>query len=333
MAGFENYISSDSTAKLLKRQPVMGTGHSRSSAGYLPSTISGIEMDDSHISRQLILASGNATLRHLYARTATFVDTQDRLNRANWKLFSGTFVQIKQRLFVATVSHSIDNVDHPSRYVLTTKSGHPHPNSKKIVLKAIAKDNKRPDIGLIELNAEMFREFHGLASISTPRISIAPPEGQLASLMGTPSETVKIHPLDNEKWGISGTMSGFTTVAVNIDECPELKRLATPLDSNVDLLVRYPNSSPDIRDDAGVKTDLPKPHGLSGGGLWIHNSQQRDLWLPENCQLVGIQSSWFPDAGYVRLTRISHWLDLVYSNYPDLRDSIDNIDGYKFGEK
>ena len=280
------------------------------------------------------MASGKAAIRHLYARTATIVDTCDQSfgPNADWKIFSGTFIQIKNRLFVATVSHSVDNFENPSRYVLIPKSGRFHPNGAAIVLKTIATDHDSPDVGLIELDSEMFREFEGSETIDISRISVARPERLLASLMGIPSKTVEIHPIENNRWGISGTMSGFTTAAINLDEWPNLNLPDKPLDSNIDILVRYPDESPDIRDDIGMQSELPEPYGISGGGLWIHNDCQNDLWTPDYCQLVGIQSSWLRDAEYVRITRISYWLDMVYSNFPDLRDVIEQIHGYSFGD-
>ncbi len=288
-------------------------------------------MDEPTISHQLMMASGDATIRHLYARTATLVDTHDRPfdKTAGWEIFSGTFVEIKHRLFVATVSHSIDNFENPSRFVLTAKNGHPHPSGSKIVLNTFATDHDRPDVGLMKLDPELFQTFDGFQSIGLDRISLRPPERHLSSLMGTPSETVKIYPIENGDWGISGTLSGFTTAAIEHDEWPQLN-LQTPLDPELDLLVRYPNDSPDIRDDTGMQSELPEPYGISGGGLWIHDDCQNDIWLPGNCQIVGIQSSWLTDIEYVRLTKISHWLDLVYSHYPDLRDAIDELDGYTF---
>ena len=164
-----------------------------------------------------MMASGDATIRHLYARTATFVDTRDRpfSKNAGWEVFSGTFVRIGHRLFVATVSHSIDNFENPSRFVLTAKNGQPHPNGSKIVLDTIATDHDRPDVGLIELNTELFGSFDGHQSVGLDRISLLPPECHLSSLMGTPSETVQIHPIENGKWGIGGTLSGFTTSAID----------------------------------------------------------------------------------------------------------------------
>ena len=289
-------------------------------------------MNEPTISPQLMMASGDATIRHLYARTATFVDTRDRpfSKNAGWEVFSGTFVRIGHRLFVATVSHSIDNFENPSRFVLTAKNGQPHPNGSKIVLDTIATDHDRPDVGLIELNTELFGSFDGYQSVGLDRISLLPPECHLSSLMGTPSETVQIHPIENGKWGIGGTLSGFTTSAIDHAEWPRLN-LREPMVKEIDLLVRYPNDSPDIRDDTGMQSELPDPHGVSGGGLWIHDDCQNELWLPDNCKIVGIQSSWLKDAEFVRLTKISAWLDLVYSNYPDLRDMIDKLDGYSFG--
>ncbi|HUT13752.1 MAG TPA: hypothetical protein VMY42_24905 [Thermoguttaceae bacterium] len=295
--------------------------------------LSALNMDEVYNTVQLMRASGDATIRHLYQRTATIVDTRDRIftPTAQWRFFSGTFIEIETRLFIATVSHSIGNYDSPSRYVLTTKNGRPHPAGASVILRSVPTDDNHPDVGLLELDRELFQLFDGFEAIDISRVSVAPPEQRLASLMGTPAETITIHPIQSHEWGISGTLSGFTTAAIAVDQWPDLN-LQKPLDANFDMLVRYPDGSPDIRDDSGMRTTLPEPFGISGGGLWIHDHGNNDFWLPDKCQLVGIQSSWLRDAAYVRLTRIAHWLDLICANYPDLRDALANIDGYSVGE-
>lgn len=281
--------------------------------------------------QKLMVASGDATIRHLHARTVTLVNTFDQpvSNYRNWKIFSGTLVQISDRLFVATVSHEIDNFESPSQYRLTTIDGHYYDQSADVFIKTIATDYDRPDVGLMELDIEMFDSFSTSIPIGLERISISPPEGQISTLIGTPSRTVSIHPFDDEKWGIAGTLSGFTTGAIDIADWPKLNT-KNPLDDKIDMLVKYPDNSPDIRDSTGSHTTLPDPRGISGGGLWPHGLGTSTLWTPENALLTGIQASWFSDIGYVRLTRIFHWLKLVFDNYPELRPELESQFGDVF---
>ena len=100
--------------------------------------------------------------------------------------------------------------------------------------------------------------------------------------------------------------------------------LETPFDPAIEMVINYPAESPDIRDETGNHTKLEIPKGISGGGLWTHgHAESETLWTPDKCKLVGVQASWIPRKGFVRLPRICHWLLLVRENYPDLHEIID----------
>ena len=74
---------------------------------------------------QFMLASGNAVLRHLFQRTVMLVDTNDLpYAERRWITFSGTLIRIGDRIFVATVSHTLENVENPTRYSLMAMTGH-----------------------------------------------------------------------------------------------------------------------------------------------------------------------------------------------------------------
>ena len=66
------------------------------------------------------------------------------------------------------------------------------------------------------------------------------------------------------------------------------------------------------------------PQGMSGGGVWQGTQQDGELWSPEGLRLVGIQSSWYAPGKYIRAVQIIHWLKLVHSNLPELRDTIES---------
>lgn len=280
--------------------------------------------------QQFMMASGDATIRHLFERTVMFVDTKDLPYERNkeWKTFSGTLIDIGGRLFVATVSHSLDNLISPTRYRLMTIDGRNHDASGEVVLRTAARRSARPDVGFVELDPELFHSFSTNVAIPLSRLSTSPPEGKLSSLMGTPYTTVNLSRDSQLNWGLSATMSGFTTSAIESSDWPSIN-LGTPFDPSVDLVVNYPSSSPDIRDQQGNQTDLERPHGISVGGLWIHGhvepESQHSVWTPNDCKLVGIQASWISRRGFVRLTRISHWLELVREQSPDLIAQVDAV--------
>ena len=270
-------------------------------------------------------ASGNATIRHLFERTVMYVDTKDLpfANHDKWKTSSGTLVSIGNYLFVATVSHSLDHFEKPTRFRLMTPDGRNYEQSANVFIRTIASDFDRPDVGLMELDAKLFRQFSTNTPIELSRISIDSPEEKLSSLMGTPFSTVNFSQNNEDEWGVSATVSGFTTVAIKLDDWPKLN-LETPFDADIEMLINYPSDSPDIRDEDGNQTKLEIPRGISGGGLWTHGHTESDeLWTPDACKLAGIQASWISQKGFVRLPRIIHWLRLVHENYPDLRQIIE----------
>jgi len=60
--------------------------------------------------------------------------------------------------------------------------------------------------------------------------------------------------------------------------------------------------------------DLP---GISGGGIWLWESEEGVIWKPF-IKLIGIQHSALKKDQWMRGTRINRWLDLVAKKYPDL---------------
>lgn len=269
-----------------------------------------------------------ASIRYLNARTITVVDTFNlsASMRQKWSVFSGTLISLGRRLFVATVSHSLNNFDYPTRYHLVGKNGRPIQRDK-LFIRTIANDDDKPDVGLMEVDRAFLADHHDLSVIDESKISAHSPELLLSTLMGTPVSTIQISMAVDSQWGIKGTMMGFLTAPVSVENWPSLL-LQNPLDIDLDLLVKYPSNADTIRTDEGKPDLLPNPHGVSGGGLWIHNDCDDGLWTPEKSQLVGIQSSWLKMRGYVRLTRVSQWLNLVAIHYPDLRAILSEVAGY-----
>jgi hypothetical protein len=78
--------------------------------------------------------------------------------------------------------------------------------------------------------------------------------------------------------------------------------------------------------DGSLNAILPKPHGVSGGGVWLFSKlQDHDVWSPERSQLVGLACKWREQDKEEVVVRIELWLELVASQIPELRREVTTI--------
>jgi hypothetical protein len=196
-----------------------------------------------------------------------------------------------------------------------------HDEGIPAVITSHGTSDHRPDVGLIEVDRESFSTFCSKPAIPISRISTDDIENRLATLMGTPFESVKMFPGGAK--GIKAMVAGYASSPIDVAKWPNINS-REPLDRTVDILMRYPDHSPDIRDEAGIQTDLPDPHGMSGGGLWDHGLETSHVWSVDDSRLAGIQSAWFNRRGYVRVVRVMHWLALVHQHYPTIRPELES---------
>ncbi|GAA4455811.1 hypothetical protein GCM10023156_30420 [Novipirellula rosea] len=257
-------------------------------------------------------------LPFLYDRTVVVIDTKDKpqSQKDRWSIFSGTVVDFGERLLFATASHCIDNFENPTRFMLMSHDGRFDAVDASVIRRTIAMDNDRPDVGILELDRSRFQSAYSHSVSTIDNIVVDCPDEYPATVMGAPSEEVKV--FEN---GIRGILAGFTTAGLRQDAWPKIN-VTNPFDAAIDIIARYPNDNDTIRDEKGLRSTLPDPHGLSGGGYWVHRLDTSGIWHPGVSQLAAIQSSWQQKHEYIRLTKIEHWLRLVYSHYPELRDTI-----------
>ncbi len=78
-------------------------------------------------------------------------------------------------------------------------------------------------------------------------------------------------------------------------------------------------------DDAGNPAIPPRPHGMSGCGIWrlVEAGTDAQLWKPDDIRLVAIQHTLKPDHGVLTGTRIGYALQMIYRNHADLRSAME----------
>jgi hypothetical protein len=168
------------------------------------------------------------------------------------------------------------------------------------------------DVGYIEIPSEIAisieeREFLPLNRIR-PFIDTWPTR---VFLTGFPAEMVPIELAKKNKFILSAI--GYLTET----RLPNQQR-----DDSMDILVDYELTSVFVERPLGWH--MPKPHGISGGGLWaLPLTSRMELWNPDDTTLIGIEKSWLETSNCVRCTQIQHWLKLVANDFPDLGEIVD----------
>jgi hypothetical protein len=112
-----------------------------------------------------------------------------------------------------------------------------------------------------------------------------------------------------------GTALLWSTPLYNGPRAPAHKSHGT------EILLQYGKAGLDINDS---NANLPHPGGMSGCGIWRWTSTPDFTKTPPaRAVLVGIQTGWNRAKRYLVGTKIKYVLDLIYSNYPELRPAMD----------
>lgn len=159
------------------------------------------------------------------------------------------------------------------------------------------------------------------ASIDEIRIVGTARENAPVIVVGSPSEHVDVKNVDRSNKALEARVLFFWTVPPPLTDWP--KNESATLDRNNDFIVDYPTECHSFSEGAAA-IKLPNPRGLSGGGFWDQGWEKEEIWAPERCKLVAIQSRWDPKQRYLRAIQVIHWLRLVYTHNPDLRETIRN---------
>jgi len=223
-------------------------------------------------------------------------------------------INIDDHYFLATAAHVIPK-DHKYKIVLRNKT-YPSPPESFLSHKI----DKKADVGLLEIpkekkhlidswvtvsdictNFDQYKEnniiivgYPGQYIIQTPKIQIAEKDYlkfQIYNSLCYHSFTLPIG-----KWPSEGMLS----------QAVEGRDIFVDFDPDGDMFTSSPNN---VDISPANSMQCPELEGMSGGGIWLLESENVSIWKP-SVKLIGIQHSVKKDQ-WIRGTLIKCWLDLA----------------------
>lgn len=244
--------------------------------------------------------------------------------RGEIDISSGTLVSVGERLFVATASHSVGDIqqDMTVRFHLSRHHGLTVEGSIVAVGRRWHDD---PDVGYLEIGgngaADILREQAcGLQQIEDHRAGGAP---RPTILIGFPNEYVTPAPPGVESIAARlPTSLTYLTSPLEVEEWPRLSADSVHSDPNRDMFFAYPkDGGKDLL--TGESLSRPAAKGMSGGGVWDVGFGDALYDGTEAARLVGLIVSWSRENDFIRAVQIRHWLRLLHDEYRDLRPLLD----------
>jgi len=260
-----------------------------------------------------------AATENVYRSTAAYVFI-DKTGVEN--VASGTVVEFGDLRLLATVAHSVPkNLDSIE---LVKRSKLIHPSRINCVTRRVAHTSL--DLALFELDPNSLAQAN-LEAVGVDRILDAGVgnTSRKSRLCGYPSAHIVENHLVRGVRAMFALCYGCETIEAsrwkNVVKNPD------SLKSDLHVVVEY---NPDVVDSTSVTlpvpSGLPRPYGMSGGGLWQRDSLAKDdeIWSADAYCLFAIQAAIFVDKPFLKATQIIHWLKLVADNYPKLRGDLES---------
>jgi hypothetical protein len=267
--------------------------------------------------KQMISAmAGNGLHQHHYQFTIGMFDEEHK------ELSSGTLVRIEGRIFVATAAHNIPSRPWETLQILPDQ---PRPTHLGILRPGMTGIDRTHDVGFVEIDPAAFAEyFPGKQCCSLGQISIMGigDSAQLMVLVGTPVQFAEVNRTNKGPPFVAKQIT-FTSTVLNQTEWPSSFKGGRAIDPAVDVFLKYPTTGTK-KLDTGEPLVLTTPHGFSGGGMWSSQMKKGEVWSPSMSQLFAIENSWDDVQRIVRGTQIIHWLNLLRSKNPELREHLQN---------
>ncbi|MEX0936606.1 MAG: hypothetical protein WDZ59_02015 [Pirellulales bacterium] len=236
---------------------------------------------------------------------------------------SGTLISIGDRTFIATASHHIPkDADKAVSFINATEQR--LESAKLICYGRMPGDS--PDVAFVEIDPDFVINSLGKSPVGLERVyPIGPGQpNQLAFLAGFPRDLIEFHTVRHVLEG-NLTLQFYLHTPIAPEDWDMLRHYYRDVTTNasVDFFLTYP-----VGDEMVDSSDLPLPHGISGGGFWQRMRGSSDLWSPTAYGLVAVQSSFCRKARYVRGVQIGEWLKLLWRERLELRKVLEE----NFGE-
>ncbi len=258
---------------------------------------------------------GNSTLAYIDVRTGDVA--------------SGVLVNIEDRIFLATTSHSVPASPKGKLSIVCRKSTSINKNLAPIIDSA-KWDYKETgwDAAYLELPADFAIGETGKFPISLDRIMPcgAGYEDRLTCVAGYPSSIIKDIERTDESLTKLFTPNCWFNKLFPQKHWHILGEDGRSADETMDVFIPYPRDDDfhafgPLQDFGGP--ELAEPFGMSGGGYWQPKVElKRHLFLPDYYALIAIQSHWWRRGRYLQATQIVHWLRLVYRHKPELQSTL-----------
>ena len=246
------------------------------------------------------------------------------IDRTRQGIGTAIAVSLGQRFFFATAKHLINN-----SHDLAILAEYPRTPAESSDFAAKHCDEQL-DVGLLELDSNAADRFD--FAEGTRLLAEIDAEQELPTMVtGFPGQFV--HSVETQ---IANSVDlqvhrcdalTFRSVVLPESQWPDNGVLCEPLTRGRDILVDY-KPEPRVKHlPPGVSTiDVPPvdcheldPRGMSGGGIWLANMEETSgRFRFPNVRLIGIQTGWYVENGWLKGHRIGRWLSMVHGAYPDL---------------
>lgn len=112
----------------------------------------------------------------------------------------------------------------------------------------------------------------------------------------------------------------LTSVCLGTESVPATESFG-PFQDGVDFVVQWPPS-----DLGRYENKLPRPWGVSGGGVWIlPRYEENPRWSFSDLRLAAISRSWHRTSRQLISTTIENWLRLLAQDRPQTRREIEPL--------
>ena len=244
---------------------------------------------------------------------------------------TGVCIKIRTHYFIATAAHVLKPDEE-----IHVISKPPFKEIDPFLISPIhVGTDENVDVAFLEIEEsialELQTEFLELKDL----LAQTGPLDDLVFIAGFPTEYARLYSQENQ---VRIEPLFFSGIPINPTGNPAgVENLEYPTSANPEdhIIVHWSeeqNTDGSIIDyDSKVSYDLgrtkmPKPHGISGGGIWAMDIIKAEgIWQSNQAKLVAIQTHWNEKKRYVKGTRIHHWLALIRENYDDLQDCITSV--------